>query len=50
MPDLTFILKQVELHPQEAHGFAERVGSRALLLWTQLQNLWDKTEKKQVMH
>lgn len=36
---LTFVFKQVELHAEEAHGFAKGVRRRALLLRTKLQDL-----------
>lgn len=35
----TLVFKEVELHPQQAHGFAEGVRRRTLLLWTELQDL-----------
>ena len=41
---LTLVFKEVELHSQEAHGFAEGVGSRALFLRAQLQDLGTKME------
>lgn len=36
---LTLVFKEVELHAQQAHGFAEGVRRRTLLLWTELQDL-----------